>query len=180
MPDDLLGLAPDNTFTPQYDAGSMHETAERIRASIDPNNPRSLYYGKAAEAKAALDAAEARIGVAYARAGIPQPKPPTPEEIAQQQHAAAFSLTPNPNLTEMLDSRLEGLEERHTPDQLRAMAGALRQELGPAAYDELVAMAKHGVEGEIPAAVLADHMLLKNLGAWGKYNRAYETTKPRK
>jgi hypothetical protein len=177
MPDDLLGLAPDDTFTPQYDAGSLAESADAIRRSINVSDPRSLYFNKPELAKSALAAAEAKIAAAYARSGIAEPRPATPEE----QHRAQFRmLEMNGNLKAALDDRLASLAERNTTDRLQQMGAELRNELGAETYDLMVSQAKHAVEGVLPPAVLADRLLLRTLAAQGKYTLAYEQTKPRK
>jgi hypothetical protein len=176
MPDDVLGLGPDDTFTPQFDPGSLETTAKAIRDSINVNDPRSLYFNKPELAKSALAAAEAKIAAAYARSGIAEPRPATPEE----QHRAAFGmLEMNGNLKAALDDRLASLAERNTTDRLQQMGAELRNELGADAYDQMVVHARNAVEGNLPAAVLADRLLLQSLAAQGKYVAAYETTKPR-
>jgi hypothetical protein len=114
------------------------------------------------------------------RAGLaPDVAPKTPLQVAQEQHAASFSLPAqvNPNLGEMFDAALADLARN--PDKRDTQAAELRKTLGPVAYSEML-VAAQAITGKKPTPELeACGPALKALLAQHRYNQARRTGTPR-
>jgi hypothetical protein len=159
------------TSVPHDDAG-LRATAEAIRATLSTTDPRSMYFGR----PDAAAAAEANVKAAFLRAGVSERPTTTPEQLAASQHDAAFRLRDMPaGLVSTIEERAAAVVARGNVDQ---QAQALRAQVGDAAYDELVADARHA-RPEL-AGVAGDLHALKMLANHGRYLAAYARTKPGK
>jgi hypothetical protein len=145
------------------------DTVQRIRAVAAgaATDPQNIYFGRPDLAAAA----EATAQAALLRAGVRDPGPATPEQIAARQSAPRFASMPE-GLRATIAERAAAVVERSNVDQ---EAKTLRERLGPE-YDVLLDLAK--AAGALPAGATADEHSLRILAAQGKYAKAYQQTKP--
>jgi hypothetical protein len=161
------------------DPKGLFDLAASIRAQIAraDSDPTSIYHKRPDLAAQA----EQNIRVTMARAGVTEPVF-DPLAAASAAHAASFTMGElNPNLAELVDDRLGALTDTYSEERLAEMAGQVRKTLGSAAYDKMIEEATTVLNpGEkLPPAVKADLLTLRLLASHGRYNAAYERTKPR-
>jgi hypothetical protein len=127
------------------------------------------------------DDPERKMQAVRIRAGLaPDVAPKSPQQLAQEQHAAAFSMPNqiNPNMGELFDNALATLKA--DPDRREAQAAELRKTLGPVAYSELLVSAELVLgRGKVTEELKACGPALRALHAQAKYNQAKRTGTPR-
>jgi len=131
-------------MTPEQAAGLDAQLADFERQAADAaHNKDSIYFGRPdviAQTRTHLQAIRIRAGLAPAVA------PKTPQQVAAEQHAQAFSLPDelHPNMVELLDADRAPLEALAKDKTARAEAEkTLKAQLGGAAeYDKLLANAR--------------------------------------
>jgi hypothetical protein len=124
-------------LTPEQIAGLDQQMVDFERRVADAaHNKENAYYGHpdvVAQTRTQMQAIRIRAGLAPAVA------PPSPQQVAAEQHAAAFSLPDelHPNMVELLNTDrapLESLDKTALADAGKA----LKTELGATEYDKLV------------------------------------------
>jgi hypothetical protein len=161
-------------LTPEQIAGLDQQMTDFERTAADPAGIYARNPDAAAQTRAQLQAIRIRAGLAPAVA------PPSPQQIAADMHAQAFSLpdTVNENLQSMLDEARLPLEAL-AKDKV-ALSDAVKQikeELGGAPeYDKLLRNARL-YKSELTAAETIDLRTLQTYASQGVRNSVKRTGK---
>lgn len=154
----------------QQPAGPSEDTVREavarhrnVLAQIDEQ-----HRGRPDEAKRLREQAEGRFAEMLARWGT---APPTPQELALQQHDSAL-MEMDEHSMELIEEQLER-EEALEPARRQANAEALRREFGDD-YDWMVTDARFALqEGQWHEGIASSRFALKMLANYGKYLRAH-------
>jgi hypothetical protein len=143
-------------------------------AKVDPSHPA---FGK----PDVIARMEQGVAMTLVRANVTEPLF-NPQTAADAAHEAAFTVGEwNDNLAELVGGRIDALADTYSEERLAEMAGDVRRQLGSAEYDRVIVEAQDGLNpGEkLLPAVKADLPTLRLLAAQGRYNRAFERTRPK-
>ncbi len=159
---------------PSDDAAGAYAALAQIRASMRPDDPENLFYGR----HDLVAQQEARLKAVIAERGLVEPRAPTPQQIAAAKVDRSYSMIGqevHPTLAGMLDAELDKIA---ASGELGRRTAALRAEIGYQVHDALVAKAKSVTENWRPE--MAAHLgTLRTLAGVADYRARYAAAKGR-